>query len=474
MLHQYTQLSQKKDKMTVTTPTNGQEPRYVPETPSGDTKVVNPTLERPGTALVHQEEDESFSACLLVMDENHRLPEWIAYHYFMLPLRHLIILVDPRSRTRPDPIMERWRPFLSTLQVWSDDDIQYTPMNSSSQEVRTLVHRKRQSTFYQHCARSFRQQNRSWVSFHDVDEYVYLDPVSVPHARDRMTKPGSVLSFLKEMRATTNKTTNETTSKNLLQYTKDAFQKRCIIVSRTYFGAVESSHVQGTVPSYLNLNVTSFETLRWLHRTSHEDASNNGIGKSLLYVGKPSPSLNFEVGWDKGVHRVLQECPVTNHKYSPIRIRHYLGSWEVFTSRVDVRSGDRRSKEFYEYTSQLGAGTDPDTDIQPWLTDFCKFMGHNASLLETLLQGVGQLPPRSLELQTADWSMPPNRIRKMMEKQYKNVPPFVVWLRQNFVVTTLTNGTTVVEPKVKPNQRSPSQAKWIKHPLPKGLLQALS
>jgi hypothetical protein len=26
-------------------------------------------------------EDETFSACLLIMDDNHRLSEWISYHY---------------------------------------------------------------------------------------------------------------------------------------------------------------------------------------------------------------------------------------------------------------------------------------------------------------------------------------------------------------------------------------------------------
>jgi hypothetical protein len=43
-------------------------------------------------------EDKSFSACLLIMDDNHRLSEWIAYHHFALPLRHLVVTVDPRNR----------------------------------------------------------------------------------------------------------------------------------------------------------------------------------------------------------------------------------------------------------------------------------------------------------------------------------------------------------------------------------------
>lgn len=38
---------------------------------------------------------DGMSACLLVKDENNNLPEWIAYHYHNLPLRYLVVAVDP-------------------------------------------------------------------------------------------------------------------------------------------------------------------------------------------------------------------------------------------------------------------------------------------------------------------------------------------------------------------------------------------
>ena len=41
--------------------------------------------------------DEAFSACMLVMDDNHRLTEWLAYHYHVLPLRYLVVAVDPKA-----------------------------------------------------------------------------------------------------------------------------------------------------------------------------------------------------------------------------------------------------------------------------------------------------------------------------------------------------------------------------------------
>lgn len=42
------------------------------------------------------------AACLLIMDDNHFLIEWLAFHYYVLRLRYLIVAVDPRSTTTPD------------------------------------------------------------------------------------------------------------------------------------------------------------------------------------------------------------------------------------------------------------------------------------------------------------------------------------------------------------------------------------
>ena len=46
---------------------------------------------------------------MLVMDDNHRLTEWMAYHYHVLPLRYMIVAVDPRSKTSPTHIFNQWR-----------------------------------------------------------------------------------------------------------------------------------------------------------------------------------------------------------------------------------------------------------------------------------------------------------------------------------------------------------------------------
>jgi hypothetical protein len=38
--------------------------------------------------------DETFSACILFMDDNPRLVEWLVYHFFALNLREVVVAVD--------------------------------------------------------------------------------------------------------------------------------------------------------------------------------------------------------------------------------------------------------------------------------------------------------------------------------------------------------------------------------------------
>jgi hypothetical protein len=65
---------------------------------------------------------DGLSACLLVNDENPRLPEWLAYHYHVLPLRSIIVAVDPVSRHQPNEILYRWPRMGMEVEIWQDID----------------------------------------------------------------------------------------------------------------------------------------------------------------------------------------------------------------------------------------------------------------------------------------------------------------------------------------------------------------
>lgn len=52
--------------------------------------------------------DDSFSACLLRMDDNHLLEEWLAHHNFALNLRYVVLTIAGKSRTSPQATIDRW------------------------------------------------------------------------------------------------------------------------------------------------------------------------------------------------------------------------------------------------------------------------------------------------------------------------------------------------------------------------------
>jgi hypothetical protein len=163
--------------------------------------LVEPTIP------LHGGLNNSFSACLLVMDDNHRLVEWLAYHYFLMPLRHLVLLPDTKSRTSPMDIVNKWRQYLH-IDVWNDDDF----MNDSLRQFVTakansthpgdgfLVHTHRQETFYRQCAIHLQKLNRTWTIFSDVDEYWVINEDVVSDWHSRMQEPGGILNLLQDIR----------------------------------------------------------------------------------------------------------------------------------------------------------------------------------------------------------------------------------------------------------------------------------
>ena len=67
----------------------------------------------------HVNPEETFSACLLVMDENFRLQEWLAFAYFTLPLKYVVIAIDPRSKQPPTDKLDIFRTELNmTILEW--------------------------------------------------------------------------------------------------------------------------------------------------------------------------------------------------------------------------------------------------------------------------------------------------------------------------------------------------------------------
>jgi hypothetical protein len=178
-----------------------------------------------------ENEDEHFSACILWMDDNHRLEEWLAYHYYLLKLRYVVINVDPKSTTSPQAIVDRWNgknklynnnnnhPLLEydlnmTIALWNDtqyiNPIRYefeqakigVAKGDEKYRLATEYHKYRQPEFYKACSRhliserekQYQNVNSSsisstinstlynnasqWTTYHDTDEFLAFEPES--------------------------------------------------------------------------------------------------------------------------------------------------------------------------------------------------------------------------------------------------------------------------------------------------------
>ena len=229
---------------------------------------------------------------------------------------------------------------------------------------------------------------------------------------------------------------NNTKNYKLLElyqhYQQKVVQDKCVLMERTLFSAVPESQarIQQDAPSYLN--ASHFETLQWLHRTSHYHAGVNGFPKSMILVSSESrrPSLRFT----GRVHRILHSCNKNNPGYVPIRIRHYVGSWEVYTSRLDTRVGPIRNLQVYSYRAQLGRNQVDDA-VRGWIRGFARLMQDNATRIQHLLQGTGQVQVSSAlqtKIQQTNWSLTCRQIQSQIQKNSKKDPHYVQWLNQQY------------------------------------------
>lgn len=183
----------------------------------------------------------NIAACLLVKDDNHFLIEWIAYHYHMINMRHLIVLPDPDSRTSPVPILNRWKGRID-VQLWNETFFPFpqTPSDPVKQ------HRNRQTYFYRACMKRYVTMRNAWVALIDTDEFIRPADETNAHF-----EPGAVPRHL-----------------------NNAFQGRvrvpkCLAMHRYQFGYKESSTTIGVIPEALRkagINRTSMLTTRWMVR----------------------------------------------------------------------------------------------------------------------------------------------------------------------------------------------------------------
>jgi len=160
--------------------------------------------------VANDEVDKSFAACLLIKDDNHWLIEWLAYHYHVLPLRRIVVVRDPNSRTSPDGIFRRWRGRMNVTFCIDDDFL--PPWVSNKYQEGSIdaarLHRYRQQFFYSHCLKALKTQSQSsWILLSDTDEFIKpnrrsSDGSTPEKEKELLLHPGAVLQALHDYEAT--------------------------------------------------------------------------------------------------------------------------------------------------------------------------------------------------------------------------------------------------------------------------------
>lgn len=344
-----------------------------------DNFKVGHSVRSHGRAL---EADEGFSACMLVMDDNHRLTEWLAYHFHVLPLRHLVAAVDPYSKTSPSAIFDQWRGYGMEITEWNETDVfrgglytQYHHQQLIANHTRTVyAHRCRQNMFVRNCLRYMKAKHRAWVILIDSDEYLLFNGPenATSHVKDvrfpSIKEEASVLRFLKA--------TRNVSGVNL--------DSPCISIPRMLFGAVGSTddEVQKAVPP--GFDPVMFDTLvyrKHVARSLTHVSPMNGWGKAIIDVSRvrwsdiPTAKDAFLSGTVMNIHTPMRICPrpFVKDNETFFRINHYVGSWEAYSYRQDSRSNFGRNQS----TWMKKAKRDDETDdnIRPWLSGFVEEHG---------------------------------------------------------------------------------------------------
>lgn len=354
--------------------------------------------------------EESFSACLMFMDDNAHLIEWLAYHYHSLPLRRLVVAIDPRSKTKPTEILQRWQGRMEITEWTELDFMPPTLMDAHQQpnmtpEELTKLFRRRQEEFYTRCMARLKVEGKTWTALIDTDEYIVPNSHSKKHYAylrnaTQNAEPTTVLDLL-HPKVTMSSAKDEKAFKAddqpqevIIQEQTEYLAKQieetpCFPMARLTFGVKESTsaQVQSQIP--WGFDGFQFQTLRWRWHAGRTSKKLNKISKALMDVSRVDSSL-FVATEQVMVHLPIQEyCQGEEDLWilngqSLLVVHHYGGTWEQWSHREDTRG--KRTREAYD---RMQYDNQSDDSIRSWLSHFVKQVGWWAA--RSLLRGVGDI-----------------------------------------------------------------------------------
>ena len=248
----------------------------------------------------------SFSACLLIKDNNILLPEWLAYHYTFLPLRRLIVMVDPLSHTDPKPIFDAYESIGLNTTIWMDDWFwvdgaeayekrNYQITNDSLHDDLANRCRYRQRLFYGSCMQQLHDEKRTWTLIADTDEYLAFNHYDEKEGPPVWCKKNATCEqeYAKSIhdgshiRTKFDQSPSATVAEHIDKHGADRLpwqvHKPCIIYGRYLFVSKESSGEEIRRGIDSEFNTSLFHTLRYRYRAP---LSSYQLGKCMVDVSR--------------------------------------------------------------------------------------------------------------------------------------------------------------------------------------------
>jgi len=335
---------------------------------------------------------DAFGGCLMLMDDNHFLVEWLAYHWFVLPLRHLTVLVDEKSRTSPFEIFDRWKDYM-TIEVvsnWTYPGVLALPtpmVHANETAVRHYL--GRQHSFYTDCMKRYKLHHdwKSWVILTDTDEFLSINkfarlPSHPLYAGDNVHLPankvsGSVMKRIKQIRR---RQEHSQGAENVTD---------CLITPRTQICLKTLDDLPRTPPylQALGLKDGNFLTQHFVLGDKRKN------GKGMIDVGAIDSGYFEQLNLltQGGSAHVIAPGRETCKQQLDFQIYHYAGTEEQRTFRDNV---DPRGV----YSNRVGGSVNPEedeclgkraSDLKPWLRGFVAKVGQAEA--KRLLDGVGRV-----------------------------------------------------------------------------------
>lgn len=335
----------------------------------------------------------TFSGCLMVKDDNQLLPEWLAYHYTFLPLRHLIIAVDPLSYTRVEGVVDKFRSIGMKIMLitgnkyfadggWSGSKFEYFDPKIHTREHQYDFLMQRQASFYNYCFRTFHKQGFNHTMILDSDEFFTFNqewnktysynessPVGIPDVPTHVGKQNETLAHWIDSGADP-----------IFSHFNSKEHEGCMVIPRVLVSSNESTSEEMSGYHHVEdgFNASYFDTFVFQKRGVIEFAGMQ-LGKSVVNLRHyrwnncRNPHSSFPACFIIANGGALSNLP----KAYSVHVHHNIGSYESYVNLNPLRSRetfDHRSAIFREF------GIVVDSSKVGWLHEFIKLVGKEKAL----------------------------------------------------------------------------------------------